>query len=200
MTLPITTQSLLDAIADTAPEGGVSLGELLDEFRQRAFGLGILLASLPLFVPLPIGTGAISGPLVVLLGIQMMVLLAHPWLPGFVARHRVKHDSLQRLRARLGPWLGRLERVSHPRLQALIDRGPASMFTGLMLVAVGILAALPIPFTNYPFGLLLALFAIALIERDGLLVLVAWVLSLAAIVASVLLSNELYQFLADLFG
>lgn len=196
----ITTRNLLDAIADTAPEAGVALGELLDEFRQRAFGPGILIASLPLFVPLPIGTGAISGPLVALLGLQLMLLLTHPWLPGFVARHRVRHDSLQRLRTRLGPWLGRLERVSHPRLQGLIDRGPASVFTGAMLVAVGILAALPIPFTNYPFGLLLALFAIALIERDGALVLVAWVLSLVAIVASVLLSSELYQFLADLFS
>lgn len=200
MSSPITTQSLLDAVADTAPEGGVSLGELLDEFRQRAFGLGILIASLPLFVPLPIGTGAVSGPLVVLLGLQLMLLQTHPWLPGFVARYRVKHDSLQRLRTRLGPWLGRLERLSHPRLQGVIDRGPASMFTGLMLVAVGILAALPIPFTNYPFGLLLALFAIGLIERDGALVLLAWALSLTAIVASALLSNELYEFLAGLSG
>lgn len=200
MTSRISTQSLLEAIADTAPEGGVSLGELLDEFRQRAFGLGILIASLPLFVPLPIGTGVISGPLVALFGLQLMLLLGHPWLPGFVGRYRVRHESLQRLRTRLGPWLARLERVSHPRLQALIDRGPASMFTGLMLVATGILAALPIPFTNYPFGLLLVLFAIALIEGDGVLVLVAWVLSLAAIVASAMLSNELYEFLARLFG
>jgi hypothetical protein len=200
MSSPITTRNLLEAIADTAPEGGVALGELLEEFRQRAFGLGILISALPLFVPLPIGTGAISGPLIVLLGVQLMLLLTHPWLPGFVSRHRVRHDSLQRLRARLGPWLGRLERVSHPRLQALIDRGPASIFTGVMLVAVGILAALPIPFTNYPFGLLLALFAIALIERDGALVLVAWALSLVAIVASVLLSNELYQFASGLLG
>ncbi|TXK60509.1 exopolysaccharide biosynthesis protein [Alkalisalibacterium limincola] len=196
----ITTKSLLDAIADTAPPGGVALGELLEEFRQRAFGLGILVASLPLFVPLPIGTGAISGPLIGLLGLQLMLLLTNPWLPGFVARHRIGHDSLQRMRTRLGPWLARLERVSHPRLQGLIHRGPASIFTGLMLVAVGILAALPIPFTNYPFGLLLALFAIALIEEDGALMLVAWVLSLVAIVASVMLSNELYQFLVGVFG
>jgi hypothetical protein len=33
---------------------------------------------------------------------------------------------------------------------------------------------LPIPLTNYLFGALLLLFALALLERDGALLLVAW--------------------------
>ena len=57
----------------------------------------------------------------------------------------------------------------------LLDHRIAGMFTGLLLVLLGLLLALPIPFTNYLFGGLLLLFALALLERDGALMIVAWI-------------------------
>ena len=39
--------------------------------------------------------------------------------------------------------------------------------TGLLLVMLGLLLALPIPFTNYVFGVLMLLFVFSLLERDG---------------------------------
>lgn len=74
------------------------------------------------------------------------------------------------------------------------------MFTGLLLVLVGLLAALPIPFTNYPFGLLLALFAVAMIERDGVLMLLAWLIGLATVVATVVLWGEAWQWVSGLLA
>ena len=68
---PERTSILLERIAreDGAPD--VSLGELLDRFDGRAFGVLVVIATLPAFLPTPIGAGAIAGPLVVLLGLQM---------------------------------------------------------------------------------------------------------------------------------
>ena len=43
------------------------------------------------------------------------------------------------------------------------------------------LLALPIPFTNYLFGALMMAFALALLERDGALMLVCWAAGLLAI-------------------
>src|SRR3546814_20373156 len=75
----------------------------------------------------------------------------------------------------LSPWLGRLERLVKPRLSLLLDHRVAGMLSGLLLVLLGLLLALPIPFTNYIFGSLLLLFALALLERDGDLMNVAWI-------------------------
>lgn len=74
----ITTRSLLDRVAEATPGDGLALGTLIETFRLRGFGLAVLVAALPLFVPLPVGTGAISGPLVMLLGLQILVLREHP--------------------------------------------------------------------------------------------------------------------------
>ena len=55
------------------------------------------------------------------------------------------------------------------------------------------LLALPIPFTNYVFGFLLLLFAFALLERDGALLLVAWIAGSIAVVVFGFLSGNLVE-------
>ena len=67
----------------------------------------------------------------------------------------------------------------------------AATFTGLLLVLLGLLLSLPIPFTNYLFAGLLMLFALALLERDGVLMLVAWIAGGAAVWSFGLLSGNL---------
>jgi hypothetical protein len=62
-----------------------------------------------------------------------------------------------------------------------VDHRAASIFSGLLLMLLGVLLALPIPFTNYLFGVLLLGYALALLERDGALLLVAWATGLVAI-------------------
>jgi hypothetical protein len=73
-----------------------------------------------------------------------------------------------------------------------------TLLTGLQLALLGFLLSLPIPFTNYPFGIILLLYAIALIERDGRLLIIGWVLGIGAIVASALLSSEVVDIIAKL--
>ena len=112
----------------------------------------------------------------------MLVGMRKLWLPRFIASRGPKRSSLQAFDRMLAPWLARLERLVKPRMTAIIDHRAASMFTGLLLVLLGILLALPIPFTNYLFGVLLFAYAFALLERDGLLMLLCWVAGIIAIV------------------
>src|SRR5690606_22031927 len=126
--------------------------------------------------------GAIGGPLTILVGVHLLVGMRRLWLPRFVARRGPRRASLQAFQRMAGPWLGRLERVVKPRLVAVIDHRMAAMFTGLLLVLLGILLALPIPFTNYPFGALLLVYALALLERDGALMLACWAVGIVVIV------------------
>lgn len=168
------TRALLDLIANSYPGDRLRLGDVLAGLGNRSFGMMLFIATLPAFIPIPGLAGAVSGPLVMLVGLQLLVGLRRPWLPRALAERGPQRQSLIRFRDRLAPWLDRLERLVRPRAEAVLDLRVASCFTGLLLVLLGLLLSLPIPFTNFLFGALLLLFALALLERDGWLMLVAW--------------------------
>ncbi|HVR81352.1 MAG TPA: exopolysaccharide biosynthesis protein [Luteimonas sp.] len=184
------TRALLDSFAVGDPDEVLRLRDLLAGLGRRAFGMLLFLATLPAFIPIPIG-GAVSGPLVVLIGAQLLISMRRPWLPKFLAKRGPHRHALARFDRRISPLLARLEKLVRPRLPALLDHRAASMFTGLLLVLLGVLLLLPIPLTNYLFGGLLLLFALALLERDGVLMLVAWTTGASAIAVFGVLSGNL---------
>lgn len=179
----ISTRALVDRLAHGDPDGSVTFAELLDQFSERAWGLFLLLALLPNFIPIPVGVGAISGALVVLIGVQLLFHVEHPWLPGFLARREIQRHTLVRFRNRLDKWLGRIEKLIKPRWQGVLDNKYGHAFSGFMLIVLGVILALPIPGTNWVFGSLLLGYALALIERDGKLMLLCWGLGLVEMTA-----------------
>ena len=193
------TRAILDALLDGDHEQTLDFNALLGGLGRRAFGMLLFVAALPAFIPIPIG-GALSGPLVMLIAAQLLIGLRRPWLPRFIATRGPKRQTLARFVHGIDPWLLRLERVARPRLTALLDYRVSAAFTGLLLLLLGVLLSLPIPLTNYPFGIILLLYAVALIERDGVLLLLAWTLGIGAIVASVMLSGEVVALVTRLLN
>ena len=193
------TRALLDSLAQGNPDDLLTLRDLLAGLGRRAFGMLLFVASLPAFIPIPIG-GVIAGPLVVLIGAQLLIGLRRPWLPGFIARRGPHRHAMARFDRRISPWLGKLEHLIKPRLTGVLDHRAASMFTGLLLVVLGVALALPLPLTNYPFGLILLAFSFALIERDGRLMLLAWAAGLMEIVALVGFSSQIVNIVGKLFS
>ena len=175
-------RAVLAALAAGPANDVVPLRSVMEGLGGSMFGMLLFIAILPAFLPIPGVAGALSGPLVSLIGLQLMVFMRRPWLPWAIANRGPRRGTLARFEQRISPWLQRLERVIRPRLPAVILHPAATMFTGLLLVLLGILLALPIPLTNYLFGVLLLAFALALVERDGALMLVAWGAGLVAIV------------------
>ena len=182
-------RGLLDAFTMGDPDELLPLHTLLSGLGRRAFGMLLFVATLPAFIPIPIG-GAISGPLVMLIGAQLMAGRRRPWLPRFIARRGPHRSALLRFYRLIVPWLSRVEKVVRPRLAQFLHTRAASLFSGLMLVLLGFLLSLPIPFTNYLLGGLLLLFALALLERDGALMLVAWAGGATAIAVFGVLSGK----------
>ena len=197
MSPDISTRALLHAVADGDPAQELTLGGLLDQFKARAFGVFLLMSVLPAFVPLPMGAGAVSGPLVSLIGLQFLAQMEHPWVPRFLSRRPLSRAGMVKFRDRTARLLRWIEKVSRPRTEVIIDHPVARTFTGLMLVLLGFLLALPLPATTYPFGLMLLAYAIALIERDGRLMLLAWALGLAQVAVVSALSGQIAGLLRD---
>lgn len=200
MSHQISTRALLEEIATGDGDDLLSFGELLDRFSRRSFGLFLLLVLLPVFIPVPIGIGGICGPLISLIGAQLLIQFEHPWLPGFLARRQFKRQLLIGFQNRFGTWLQRLERLSRPRHEELFDRAIWRGLSGLLLIVLGVLLALPVPGTNYPFGLIILLFALGLIERDGIIMFIGWLLGIAEIVLAVFFSSQLATWIARLLS
>ena len=173
------TRAILDSLAQGDPDELLTLRSLLAGLGRRAFGMLAFVCVLPAFIPIPIG-GAISGPLLVMIGLQLSIGLREPWLPEFLAKRGIHRHALAKFDQRISPVLKWLERLVRPRLAWMLDSRIAGVVTGLMLVVLGFLLSLPIPLTNYLFGGALLMFALALLERDGVLMLFAWVVGAVA--------------------
>jgi hypothetical protein len=196
---PITTRGLVEELATGDPNEELSFGELLDRFSERGFGVFLLLVMLPTFIPIPVGIGAVSGGLASLIGLQFLARLEHPWMPRFVANYKIHRYRVVGFRDRMGKWLGRIERLTKPRYTGVFTHWAAHAFTGLLLVVLGVLLCLPIPLTNYPFGLILLAFSFALIERDGALMLIAWAFGIAEIITIAGFGGQLMAWGQQLF-
>ena len=179
--VPHGMRAVLDTLCDGDPGDHLALRDLVGGLGHSTFGVLLFIATMPAFIPIPGVAGALSGPLVVLIGLHLLMLLRKPWLPDFIARRGPQRSTLIRFDRVGDRWLRWLEKLVQPRLTAVIDHPLATIFTGLQLVLLGILLALPIPFTNFLFGGLLLLYALALLERDGALMLISWTAGVAAI-------------------
>jgi hypothetical protein len=80
-----------------------------------------------------------------------------------------------------------------------VTRLPWSLLSGLALVILGVLLALPIPFTNYLFGVVLLAFSFALLERDGALLLAMWMIAAVLLALSFLFSHALVDLMHQMF-
>lgn len=193
------TSELLARIARDPRGGGVSLGEIVDEFGIRGFGILLVVATLAALIPSPVGAGSVAGALGMIVGTQMLWGMQRPWLPRWLRVRAVERRSLEVFLGRTGRALGWLERLAMPRMVELFG-GLAARVTGLLVVVHSAILALPIPLTNYPFALVLLLVAIALIEDDGGLLLACWLIMTGIMVATVLLSGEIVGLVGGWFS
>ena len=78
------------------------------------------------------------------------------------------------------PGLKRVEYLIKPRWSRL-TRFPVTILVGLQTLLMALVLILPIPFANWPPGMTVAMTSLALLQRDGMLML----LTIPAAIASV---------------
>ncbi len=190
---------LVELSDDSAGAFYLRLGKIFDYVGERGFGLVLLLLALPNFIPAPIGVGAVTGPLASFCGLQLLFGLERPWMPRRMRSVRLKRSTFQKTLGVVGKLLRGLEKLSRPRWDSMV--GPIGLrITGFLLIGLGIALALPIPFTNYPFGALLILLSIALMERDGVLMVICWGLMIASIIVAAGLSGAAVAMISRWIG
>ena len=183
---PLGAMASLEAILAEAPRGGnVTLGQLFDAMRGRAFGLLLLLLALPCALPFVYLLPQIVALPMLLIAGQMAYGRRAPWLPASVSERSLSVAALEKVVTRAGPWLRVVERVSKPRLAGLSGR-TGSRLVGMLLLIPTASILVPLPLTNTVPGIGVAIAAFGLIERDGLLILAGLLLGFTWIVLLIL--------------
>jgi len=175
----------LEAILDTAREAvdgtETDLKTIVEAFGDRAFGPVMILCSLFLMTPIGAipGLPAAFGLIIIVFAVQLLFRRSYPWMPEVLRRIKISDSKLEKTRKVITPVLSKIDNVIHPRLPWMTS-GPAQVLTALLAI---ILAMTMVPLGVVPFGVVAPAFIIGLLglgitARDGILIILGFVLSL----------------------
>ncbi len=180
--------SVLQAIDAGAGADGVQVSGIVDRLDERAFGLLILLLTIPCLVPGLPGAQIIAIG-IFLLAIQVVIGRREPWLPGWFMRAQVKKSWISAIAGFADKRLRWTEQVARPRL-SFLTTGFGERLAALIMALAAVTVMLPI--TNTIPSIALTLLSLGLIQRDGLFALagavvaLGWITLLSALVAGLL--------------
>lgn len=189
----------LDQLTALAAGDRVSLGWILEQLHERAFGLFLLILALPCCIPFLYGVPQVVALPLMFVAVQIAIGRRVPWLPASLAARDVATESLHRLSVRAGPWLRRVEAVSKPRL-AFLTRRPLDRVVGVALVVFSASILVPLPATNTVPGFAVVVVAMGLLQRDGILVLIGAALGTAWIAALIFAGATLVSLIKGWLG
>lgn len=170
----------------------IHLSDLLNAMGARGFGFVYILFGM-LAGALPTGLCSVMALPILLFSAQQALGRHRPTIPKRFDGKQFSADAVQTGIQSKEKWLLRLERFAKPRWRAMTG----TVVNRIAAVWCFILAAvilLPGPFTNVPPGIAIALFGFAMVERDGLLMLISFIagvigfmVGLSAVIATALL-------------
>ncbi|MDX9997864.1 MAG: exopolysaccharide biosynthesis protein [Phenylobacterium sp.] len=184
------------------PNAEITVGQIVRRFGRRAFGAVLFLFSTPNLLPLPPGSSTVLGAPLVLLAPQVAIGVQAPWIPKSVASRRIKGSALAATFGRMLPVVERAERFSRPRLSFLF--GPVGdRLIGLVCTLLALILILPIFGANMLPAAAVGVLSLSLVQRDGVLALIGYLLAAASAGVLVLMAGAAVlsvQKLLHLFG
>ncbi|HEY3242686.1 MAG TPA: exopolysaccharide biosynthesis protein [Phycisphaerae bacterium] len=166
----------------------ITLGEIVE--RTEHAGFGFLIAFLALVSVPFVMLSTPFGLAIALVAAQMVAGRSRPWLPRRMRQHVVTVGTLEWLGQRVTRWTRGMERWIRPRWTVLA-RGPFWVLigVGVTLQGLGLALPLPIPGSNAIFAVVIALYGIGLLEDDGLLILLAHIITGIEVILGVIFSE-----------
>ena len=182
--LPL-SQRLTQIVAATDAER-LSFTELAAKLQSSAWGGLLFIFAAINVLPLPPGTSVFFAVPLMIVSAQMVLGRTSPWFPASLDRRGVKKSELERLIAKIHGVEARIERVLKPRLGSLT--GPtATRLIGIVCFLWALLAAVPIPLFHVAPAAAILLFGLALIYRDGAVVIAGVIAAVLALAVDALL-------------
>lgn len=147
----------------------ITVGELVDKAAHSGFGFLIAVLSL---IAIPFfGLSTPFGLAIALVGTQLLIGRARPWLPKRTRARALKMTMLDRVLGIVSRRLRWLAASTRERWQPLVS--PKLVGFGIVLLGLGLALPLPIPGSNMIFIVPIMVYAIGLLEGDGLWIVLA---------------------------
>ena len=183
--LPL-SQRLAQIVEEPGPDR-LTFSELATQLHARAWGGLLVIFAAINVIPLPPGASIFFAIPLIIVTAQMAFGRASPWFPARINRRGVTKDELGRLIAKM-EWLEvRVERMFKPRLATLT--GPAATrLIGIVCFILALMTMLPI--VHVAPAAVIVLFGLALIYRDGALIIAAAVTTLVGAAIAIFLISS----------
>ena len=198
---PLPLSRRLAQIVEETEAERLSFTELAAKLHSRAWGGLLFIFAAINVLPLPPGTSVFFAIPLMIVSAQMVIGRSSPWFPARINRRGVRKTELEKLITKIHGVEARIERVLKPRIPSLT--GPtATRLIGILCLFLSLLAAIPIPLFHIAPAAAILLFGLALIYRDGVVVIAAALASVLGLAANVLLVGSgiaILRYIADWF-
>jgi hypothetical protein len=171
---------LLGSVVGECTKPKIAIREILTRFGSRAYGPGILLLAaielLPFVSAIP-GLFIVTASGIMLLAVQLLFGRQTPWLPAWFLNFSISRERLVKLDEVARPWAKWLDGLVKPRLEFFVAP-PFLQAIAIACVALAIsfFPLSPIPAAEKVPAFPIALFALAISARDGLMAILGFVL------------------------
>jgi hypothetical protein len=165
------TSEILQRLHDAAPKEHFTLGWLMDMLHKRSFGLIMLMCAVVAVVP---GVSIVAGLLLIIIAVQMIEGRTAPAFPDGLAARELPVRHLASVIQRFLPALEYLEQIAHPRWPTPHDATKRVVGVAVLILSIAV-AFTPLPLSNIPPALAIAVISLAYLEEDGLLLAIGLV-------------------------
>lgn len=164
----------IEALCD---HGHITLRRIMDHIHGRGEALLTLVLAGPFLLPIPMpGLSIPFGVLIAIFGFSLSTGWK-PWLPEKWLHRKIPDNLIRRFCRTARNFLRKVERFIRPRYHWIHKNRIFKGAAGGMITACGGLLALPLPpGTNAPPAAAIVCLSVALLEGDGLLLVVGYIL------------------------
>lgn len=176
------SEILLTLVEDPEKGEKFTFGSIIKRLGQRAFGIALLLFSLPSTLPFSMipGFSALFSIPIIIFAIQMIFARKALWLPRFIADREIPHAKLAKVIKITVPYLQKIEHLLKPRWGFMVTRVTESI-VGVFILLLALMLMLPIPFSNFIYSIIIVVFSLGIVEKDGLVITIGVVLGSVAL-------------------
>lgn len=172
---PESVQDVLECVEDAG--NGVrraSVADIVDRIGDGAFPPLMLVPALAIISPLSavFGVATICGLTIATIALQMALGRETLWLPGFVLRLSISSRNIDRTVRWFGKPAQFIDRLTGKRLTLLVEPPLTRLWAALCLALALVIPFFElVPMSATIIASAIALFALAMLARDGLLAL-----------------------------
>jgi hypothetical protein len=177
---------ILEKVGKKQKGGKTKISELMEDFHENGILLAMIFFSLPVAIPLPYPPGftTVMGIPLMILSIQMLLGNKKVSLPQKINDYELKNSTLRAISDKVVPRLVSVEKYVKPRF-SFAKSVYCEQFIGFISLLAAFSVALPIPLTNAIPALGIAVMALGLLNRDGLVIIVGFFITVIGLLVAI---------------